>query len=337
LHVLALALALKKMSAKNRRRRAGFFGGEARSDSSDTPVSVLKFLGPRYWRGWILIGWLRMAALLPWRWSLSLHKRLGRWLGSRSRKAAKTVSDNLQRCFPKLTDDERAALESEYFANMGAIIAELAMAWFGSRRRLQSLFEVEGAENLKRGLAAGKGVILSAGHFTTVEICTVAIKDYAPRYALMYNKRRSRLLSEYQRRCRERYADESFPKRNIRAMLRSLERNSVVWFAGDEAHTGKSAVLLPFFGEPALTNTSLSRLAKISGAAVVPLFFCRKPDDSGYLIRFGEVLADFPSDDVIADTERVTAILEQSIRESPAQYFWKQQRFRRRRAERAES
>jgi lauroyl/myristoyl acyltransferase len=39
---------------------------------------------------------------------------------------------------------------------------------------------------------------------------------------------------------------------------------------------------------------------------------------------------------VIADTERVTANLERSIRECPAQYFWKQKRFRRRRNERAE-
>jgi KDO2-lipid IV(A) lauroyltransferase len=235
-----------------------------------------------------------------------------------------------------MSEAERAELASDYFANMGALVAELAMAWFSPRERLRSLFEVQGSENLQRALENGKGVILCAGHFTTVELCTVIIKDFAPYYALMYNKRRNRLLSEFQRRNREQYADESFPKRNIRAMLRSLSNNAVVWFAADEVHTGKAASLLPFFGEPALTNTSLSRLAKMSGAAVVPLYYCRKPDNSGYLIRFDPPLEDFPSDDVIADTERVTANLERSIRECPAQYFWKQKRFRRRRNERAE-
>lgn len=323
-------------SAQIRHQSRGFFGGEARSDSSDTPVSVLNFLGPRYWGMWIFIGWLRFSSSLPRRWSLALHRRLGRWIGSRSRSAVKTVRENLERCFPELTETQRDELASDYFANMGAFVVELAMAWFCSRQQLQSLFEVEGSENLERALAKGKGVILCAGHFTTVELCTVAIKDYAPRYALMYNKRRNRLLGEYQRRCRELYADESFPKRNIRAMLRSLGNNSIVWFAGDEAHTGKSSALLPFFGEPALTNTSLSRLARISGAAIVPLFYCRKPDDSGYLIRFDPPLEDFPTDDVIADTRRLTAILERSIRECPSQYFWKQKRFRRRRAESGE-
>jgi len=318
------------------RRLRSLFGDENRSDSSDTSTSLLNFLGPRYWGIWILIGWLKIAALLPWRWSLAIHLRLGRFIGSKSRSAVKTVHDNLALCFPELTDKQRADLASDYFANMGAFVAELALAWFRSPERVRSLFEVEGAENLEQALSHGKGVILCAGHFTTVEICIVPINDYAPRYAGMYNKRRSRLLSEYQRRGRERYTDESFPKQNIRAMLRSLRNNAVVFFAADEAHTGKSSELLPFFGQPALTNTSLSRLAQISGAAVVPLFYCRKPDNSGYLIRFDPPLANFPTDDVVADTRRLTAILENSIRECPSQYFWKQKRFKSRRKERDE-
>lgn len=216
---------------------------------------------------------------------------------------------------------------------MGAFVAELAMAWFGSHKHLQSMFEVEGIDNLQQALARGKGVILCAGHFTTLEICAVAIKEHVPLFAFMYNKRTSPVLNEYQRRCRVRYTDESFPKQNIRSMLRSLKKNAVVWFAADEAHTGKSAEWLPFFGQPALTNTSLSRFAKISGAAVVPLFFCRKADDSGYLIRFEPLLQDFPSDDIVADTMRQTALLERFIRQCPDQYFWKQKRFRRRTVE----
>lgn len=322
------------MITETRRRAPGFFGGEARSDSSDTAVPLYRFLGPRYWRGWLLIAWLRLAALLPLRTSLALHARIGRFVGSRSRSARRLVSENLAICFPDLAPVERSALEADYFANMGAIVAELALTWFGSDRKLAGLFEVEGVEHLEHALEAGRGVMLCTGHFTPIEICVVGVRPYAPRYALIYNKRRSRLLSELQRRCRERFADESFQKRDIRGMLRSLKSNAVVWFAGDEAHTGKSSALLPFFGEPALTSTSLSRLAKISGAAVVPMSFCRKADNSGYLIRFSPALENFPSEDSVADTRRLVAILEAQIRQCPAQYFWKQRRFRRKRHER---
>jgi KDO2-lipid IV(A) lauroyltransferase len=323
------------MTREARRRAPGFFGGEARSESSDEPASLWTFLHPRYWRVWILVGWLRLSAALPWSWSLAFHRRLGRWLGAMSRGSARTVDENLARCFPGMPADERSALAREHFANMGAIVAELALAWFGSRARVRALFEVEGQEHLDRALDGGHGVILCAGHFTPIELASVAVADCAPRYALLFNKRRSRLLSELQRRSRVRYADEAFEKRDLRSLLRSLRNNSVVWFSADEAHTGKASALIPFFGEPALTNTALSRLARISGARLVPLFFCRKPDATGYLLRFQPPLEDFPTDDVVGDTRRLVALLEAQIRECPAQYFWKQKRFRRRRGESA--
>ena len=320
------------MTAGRRRRAPGFFGGEARSDSSDEPVSLWLFLAPRYWRAWILVGWLRLCAALPWRFSLALHKRLGRWLGGRSRKSAAVVDENLARCFPELPPDERKALASEYFANMGAVVAELALAWFGSLEKVNALFVVEGRANLERALAHGRGVILCAGHFTPIELAAMSVAAHAPRYAQLYNRRRSRLLSELQRRARARYTTGSFEKRNLRMLLRRLGENSVVWFSADEAHTGKASALIPFFGEPALTNTSLSRLARISGARLVPVFYSRKNDDTGYRLRFGAPLDDFPSDDDVADTRRLVALLEDQIRECPAQYFWKQKRFRKRRA-----
>lgn len=322
------------MTAGRRRRPPGFFGGEARSDSSDEAVSLLRFLAPRYWRSWAFIGWLRLAALLPWRWSLAIHRRLGRWLGLRSRRSLGIVLANLGRCFPELDARQREALAEAYFENMGAIVAELAIAWFRSPDRVRKMIDAEGLEHLEAALARGRGVILFLGHFTTMEICGVGVGRYAPRFVITHNKRRSRLLSEYQRRSRERLGEEVLAKHQVRALLRNLRNNGVVWFAGDEAHTGKSSVTLPFFGEPAPTSTALSRLARISGAAVVPLAYCRTADDSRYRLRFGPLLEDFPSDDVVADTRRLIAILEQQIRDCPSQYFWKQRRFRDQRDER---
>lgn len=321
------------MTAGTRRRAPGFFGDEARSDSSDTRESLLKFLGPRYWRVWMLAGWLRLAAQLPWRWSLALHMRAGRWLGSKSGKSARIVSSNLAQCFPELDDSERAELAADYFANMGAMVAELALAWYGSIPRIRSMYTIEGREHLEAALAGGRGVLLCAGHFTTIELCVVAVSGCAPRYAMLYNKRRNRLLSELQRRGMERCADDTIQKRDIRRLLRNLRQNAATWYLSDEAHTGKSSTLLPFFGEPALTNTALPRLARISGAAVVPVFFCRSDDNARYLVRFDPPLEGFPGKDDIADTQRLVALLETQIRECPAQYFWKQKRFRQRRAD----
>ena len=240
----------------------------------------------------------------------------------------KLVRSNLELCFPELSSRERDEIAADFSANMGAFIAEIAMGWFASEKRLRTLVEVDGIEHLERALAKGKGVILAAGHFTPFEICGPVIKDYVPRYTLVYNKRRSRLLNEIQRRRRERYADDTYPKGAVRAVVRSLRNNGAVWFAADESFSEQSAAQVEFFGAPVLMSTATARLARLSGAAVVPLHFRRKPDESGYIIEFEPALEDFPTDDVVRDTKRMVSILESAIRKCPAQYFWSQRRFR---------
>jgi KDO2-lipid IV(A) lauroyltransferase len=88
--------------------------------------------------------------------------------------------------------------------------------------------------------------------------------------------------------------------------------------------------MLPFFGEPALTNTATSKLAEISGAPVLPYFFRRRDDDSGYVVEIGPRLEGFPTTDRAADTLRLVALLEAYIRRVPDQYLWVYKKFKRR-------
>ena len=89
---------------------------------------------------------------------------------------------------------------------------------------------------------------------------------------------------------RGRNFDVLFAKDNVREMLRQLARQPVVWYASDQSYDGKGSALLPFFGEPAMTNTAISRIAKASGATVLPYFCRRLPDDSSYVMSIGAPL-----------------------------------------------
>jgi KDO2-lipid IV(A) lauroyltransferase len=86
-------------------------------------------------------------------------------------------------------------------------------------------------------------------------------------------------------------------------------------------------VFAPFFGVPAATITATHHLARLSGAAVIP-FFHRRLEEGGYAIRLEEPLADFPSDNAMADTTRVNAVIERMVREAPTQYLWMHKRFK---------
>jgi Kdo2-lipid IVA lauroyltransferase/acyltransferase len=119
-----------------------------------------------------------------------------------------------------------------------------------------------------------------------------------------------------------------FTKANVREMLEQLAANSVVWYASDQAYGGKRSALIPFFGEPAMTNIAISDIARLSGATVLPYFCRRLADDSGYVIDIGPALDGFPTRDAVADTKRLTRLLEDYVRTCPEQYLWAHQRFK---------
>ena len=96
----------------------------------------------------------------------------------------------------------------------------------------------------------------------------------------------------------------------------------------DQNHGGTQSVFVPFFSIPAATLTSTSRIAAISGAAVVPFYQARLPGGEGYLLVLCPALENFPSNDPAADTRRLNSLLEDVIREIPEQYLWVHRRFK---------
>ena len=290
--------------------------------------SLWRYAWPRYWPAWLFVGWLWLTAQLPWRFAIAVHLKLGRILARLLRRNRRVVSRNLEICFPELAPAERDALMRRYFESLGASLAEIAIAWFGSAPRSRPPIRVEGLEHLHAALAKGKGVILYSGHFTTLDLSPQCLKPLVPLFAFMYRRRNNPLLDAIQTRGRQRTAHVGFANTASRAMLRMLKQNAAVWYAADQAYFGKGAELLPFFGEPAMTNTATSRLARLSGAAVVPMHFYRLDGGAGYYVRFEPPLAGLPSDDLLEDTRRLTAVLERFIRECPAQYFWMHRKFK---------
>ena len=111
-------------------------------------------------------------------------------------------------------------------------------------------------------------------------------------------------------------------------MIRALKKGEVVWYAPDQGHGKKDSLFVPFFNVPALTLAATSRLAKITGAAIVPYFPQRLPGKASYQVIIQPALEDFPSDDLATDTRRINQLLEEWIRQVPEQYLWIHRRFK---------
>ena len=277
--------------------------------------------------GWAGYAAIRAAAILPFEWQLALAKPVGA-LGFHLFRARREIARrNIAACFPQLAEAEREALLRRHFEALGASLFEMATGWFGAPEKVRSRVEIVGAEHLAAALERGKGVILFSAHFTTFEFFWPALKPLCPRLCGMYKEQRNAAANRMLSAGRLRSYDCLFEKTAVREMLRNLARNAVVWYASDQSYGGKGSELLPFFGVPAMTNTAIARIARMSGAAVLP-YFCRRLPNGRYEILIRAPLPDWPSGDDTRDTLAHLALLEEFIASCPEQYWWIHQRFK---------
>ena len=285
------------------------------------------FLSPRYWPTWFAVALLRLVVRLPYRLQMQLGALLGR-LALRALPARRRVAQtNLALCFPALDAAEQAALLAEHFKSLGKGVVETALAWWGDTRPLENRCVVIGERHLRDALAPGKGVILLSAHFTTLEIGGRLLAARVP-FHVVYRRYANPLLETLTHAARTRRFEKAIPKSDARALLVSLKAGMPVWYAPDQHAGGPNSTFAPFFGVPASTLTTTSRVARISGAPVVPFFQTRLPGDRGYLLVLCPPLENFPSDDVALDTARLNRLFEETIREMPAQYLWVHRRFK---------
>ncbi len=284
------------------------------------------FWRPRYWLAWCLVCWLRLTVLLPLDGALALHRAYGRLIYALAPRRRHVVRRNLELCFPHMTPAERGRLVKLHFESLGMSLAECAFAWLASDRRIAGRFVVRGLEHVRDALAEGNGAILYTGHFGSLEICGRPLKIALPYFVCMFSRRSNPLLDEIQRRGRLRVAHESIPSDHVRAAIRALKRGAAVWYAPDQVHS--HGMLLPFFGEPAMTNVATGKLARLSGAPIVPLSYRRVDHRGHYELVFHPRLADSPGADPIAVTRTLVGQLEEFIRAAPEQYQWLHRRFK---------
>jgi KDO2-lipid IV(A) lauroyltransferase len=281
---------------------------------------------PRHWPTWLLIAFAWTLGRAPW----AFQRRAGVVLGALMRVAMirrrRAAAANLAWCFPELDEAARATLLRANFTSLGIGVFEFFRAWWGRTPPATDVASLTGLEHLRAAQAGGRGVILVSPHFTTLEIC-VRLLSREVALAGMYRPHDEPALEWAVRAARAKYTLAMFPRESLRPAVRHVRDGGVLWFAPDQESRRGESVFVPFFGKPAWTLTSTHQLARLTGAAVLPLFHRRLPDGR-YELEIGPVLENFPSNDAVADTARVMAVLEALIRREPAQYLWIHQRFK---------
>lgn len=285
------------------------------------------YLAPRFWPMWCTFGLLRLAALLPYRGALAVGRLVGRGIylvtGSRQR----IVDINLARCFPQKSAAERDRIKRACYRNIGVSLIEMALCWWWPAERLRPLVDIVGREHIERELEQGRGVILLTGHFTSLEIGARLLALYMP-VQVMYRTQRNQLFDSYLYTRRSGYFVNTVSRKNTRQLVRGIRDLVPTWYAPDQDFRRERNLFAPFMGIPTATISATSRLAQMSGAAILPYYPERKADGSGYVLHIDPPLPNFPSGDDFEDASAVNRSIEKFARQDPENYMWIHQRFK---------
>lgn len=287
------------------------------------------YLAPRYWPTWLLLGFMRVCARLPFTWLMRVGGFLGNafyWLSPPRRRIAET---NIRLCFPELTPAQRRKIQKACFRNIGISVMETALTWWGKPEKVKTLYQIEGLDHVERARRDNKAILLLSGHMSCTEIGSRQLAFHVP-FQAMYKPAKNKLFECVMLAKRSGFYQEMVPRKQSLRMLRNLKQKIPTWYAPDQNFGHDDTVFAPFFGVPAVSLTATARIAGSADAVVIPFFPYRLPDNSGYRLVLGEPLKDFPSGDSVQDATRVNRVIEEAVRRAPDQYLWVHKRFRHR-------
>jgi KDO2-lipid IV(A) lauroyltransferase len=290
-------------------------------------VTLRTFLHPRYWYAWPVLILMIMLSWMPARVLWVLGSGLGMiisWFPSRNRRYAEK---NIELCFPDMSATDCRNLVKQHFRLTGFTVLSLSVVWFAPIRRIEQLVGLRGQEHFDRARASGRNIILLAPHFIALDIGGMRA-GYDKNLVCMYRKARDPLLEYlFQRRTRtgailvDRLA-------HLKSLIRYIREGRPFYYLPDQDMGEQASVFVPFFGIPAATVTALSRIAGITNAAVIPCISRILPHGEGFEVRLLPPLENFPTDDPVADAERMNKEIENWVREMPDQYMWSYRRFK---------
>lgn len=285
-------------------------------------------LHPKYWASWAAVGLVYGLGRLPFPllWALgSLFGRLGYLLAGARRLVARR---NLELCLPQLDARARERILREHFGWLGVAALSQGVGWGVSRERLGRLVRIRNRAFIDRCIAERRPVIVLVPHFVGLELGGAAFTALVHSGVYMYQKIRNPVVDRQVRRARQQYGSIPIERQDdLRALVREMKKGTPFFYLPDQ-DGGRRGTFVPFCGVPASTVPMLGRFAAMTNAVVIPTFARYLPWGQGLELIFDPPLADYPSGDPAADTERMNQVIESRIHTMPAQYFWVHRRFK---------
>jgi KDO2-lipid IV(A) lauroyltransferase len=278
---------------------------------------------------------------LPLSWGRGLANVLGYVFQAVTFRRQRLADRNLAATFgDRFSPRERRLIRLAVSRNMCKVFLELFKTSRFTAQEIRELVPLENPEVLREALARGNGVMVITGHFGNWELLGARLAAEGFNVAVVARDASDARVASLINQSRESVGMSVFAKKDLKGMSAHLRANGVLGILPDQ-HARKGSILLDFLGRPAWVIRSPALLALRTGAAIVPAFCLREPDDSLRAFILPEIptssVGRSASSDAAADarpvtavdlTRRINAVLEQQILAHPDQWLWLHNRWK---------
>ncbi len=240
---------------------------------------------------------------------------------------------NLQMALPELSQGERDEVLRGEYRHLGVQLAEFCLMPGYSAERASDFIRYEGLEHYLEARDRGRGVLVLTGHLGAWELSSFYHSLMGYRMGMVIRRLDNPLIDAMVNRIRCLHGNRVMHKDDFaRGLIGEMRAGGTVGILMDTNMTPPQGVFVPFFGVEACTASGMARVARKTGAAVLPGFLLWERGEGRYVLQFGrelEVIAtDDQDEDARVNTARFTAEIEGYVRRYPDQWLWMHRRWK---------
>lgn len=313
-----------KAKAKSGGKKVMGSGGEEDVEHAGfDPDQWQQLLDVKYWPSWIALGFLAVLAYVPNRIRDLFAILIAYPLSLINIRFKKVVFANLRTAFPEKSESDYKEIYRKLLTH--AIITGFAFGEgvFLPRFMVERSWIVKNPEVLKAALDDKRPIIFCVPH--TFSLDRGGLYLTANRHPMfgVANDQSNPVFNWFMNYQRVIYGGTMHTRAaGFRSILKALKQGRHCYFLCDE-DLGDDVpnVFTDFYGVPKAMVDTLPKMARLTKSQVVVLTITYSISKARYELEFTR-LDDFPSNDVVADLNRVNKVFEQHLSGNIEQYMW---------------
>ncbi len=240
---------------------------------------------------------------------------------------------NLELAFPAWTEGQRRGVLRRLYRNLGWQLAEFCQMPGYTREGTREFIRYEGLEHYLAARERGQGVLIVTGHLGAWELSSFWHSLMGNPMAMVIRRLDNERVDGLVNGIRCLHGNRVLHKDDFaRGLIGAMRRGESVGILMDTNMTPPQGVFVPYFGREACTASGLARVARKTGAAVLPGFLLWEESEGKYVLHFGEEIevaaGGTDEEDAVRNTARFTAVIEDWVRRYPDQWLWVHRRWK---------